>query len=61
MVTRHLDPPAHHRGKGRHQRAALRGRAPVCRATQRVLVGEELVEGGAVRRSSATVSVPDWS
>ena len=50
VVAGNLDPPAQHRGERRHQRPALRGRAPGGGAAQRVLVGQEVVEGGAIGR-----------
>ena len=50
VVARDLDPAAQGRGQRRHEAAALAGAAPVRRAAQRVLVGEQVVEAGAVRR-----------
>ncbi len=50
VISGHLDTPAQRRGQRRHQGAALRGGPPVCSAAQRVLVGQQLVEGGAVGR-----------
>ena len=50
MIPRHLDTPTQRRRQRGHQRPALRSRAPVRRAAERVLVGQELVEGGPVRR-----------
>ena len=50
MVAGDLDAAAEGGAQRRHEAAALAGAAPCRREAERVLVGEEVVEGGPVRR-----------
>ena len=50
MVAGDLDTAAQGGAQRRHEAAALAGAAPGGREAERVLVGEEVVEGGTVRR-----------
>ena len=50
VIARDLDAAAEGRAQRGHEAAALGGATAACAESQRVLVGEEVVEAGAVRR-----------
>ena len=50
VVARHLDAAAYGRAECRHQAPALARAAPLRVQPERVLVGEEVVEAGAIGR-----------
>ena len=50
VVARHLDPAAQGRAQRGHEAAAFAGAAPLRTEAERVLVRQQVVEAGAVRR-----------